>query len=184
MCRFLVMLFVMCASVAFAGEGDERGDHGSDQRHAPMVYDAQGGVVGPLEDYMGASGVFLEIEGSPVFVQVNHRRVGPSVYSASQFEWVGYMEVPYASSDCSGAVFVADTGSPIPAMAVREGVDVTLYIAGKVSSVDAHVGSFRYTDTSGATSCAALPLETQDLWVVKTAYRLTQHYPEPLRIGF
>jgi len=157
---------------------------GNDEDRLPMVYDGQGKPVGPLESYLGAKGVFLLIDGSPVFVQVNHKRVPPTQYSASQFEWTGYTDVPYASHDCGAGLLVVDTGSPTPAMTVRHGVDVTVFVADRVPSIDADVGSFRLTDLSGATSCEVTSLPRSDVWTIKSAYPLTQHHPEPLRIAY
>jgi hypothetical protein len=184
--RFLVVLLVLCASVASAHERDDRTHRdGDDALRLPMVYDAQGRPVGPLEVFSGVNGVFLPIDGATVFVEVDHKRIGPSQYSASQYEWVGYTSVPYASHDCSGGVLVADAGSPTPAMPVRDGVDVTVYIAGDGYSGGVQVWSFRQTDSSGVTSCSATPIDEGDLyWAVKRTYPLTQHYPEPLRVEY
>lgn len=192
MCRMLVVLLVLCASVSAADERDER-DKRDDRAHSgentlrqPMVYDAQGKRVGPLEVYSGVNGVYLAIDGEPVFVAVNHKRVGPLQYSASQYEWVGYTFVPYPSHDCTGSVAVADAGSPAPAMPLREGADVTVYIAGKQMSGNVQVWSFRQTDPStGATTClTSLSDQGANYWAIERTYPLTQHYPEPLRVAY
>ncbi|SAK93554.1 hypothetical protein AWB79_06966 [Caballeronia hypogeia] len=162
------------------GARHQAGDHD----RPPMVYDAQGKPVGALRSYMGQNGVFLRIDGSPVFVQVGHKRVLATTYSASQFEWTGYVDVPYSSADCSAGVLVVDTGSPTPAIAVRDGVDVTLYIAGNAPSMEVTVDSFRLTDLAGATLCESLSVPSTGIWTPRRSYSLTQHYPEPLRVGY
>jgi hypothetical protein len=189
--RTLVVLLVLCASVATAtaGERDDdrgHGDGGDDALRQPMVYDAQGKAIGPLEVYSGVNGVYLAIDGEPVFVEVDHKRVGPLQYSDSQYEWVGYTFVPYPSHDCTGSVAVADAGSPTPAMPVREGADVTIYIAGKEESGDVQVWSFKQTDPStGVTTCMVNPIdEGTNYWPINHTYPLTQHYPEPLRVAY
>ncbi|SAK86561.1 hypothetical protein AWB77_04622 [Caballeronia fortuita] len=162
----------------------ERRHHDGAKDRLPVVYDAQGKAVGALQSYMGRTGVFLRIDGSIVFVQVGHKRVVGTTYSASQFEWIGYSQVPYSSAGCSAGILVVDTGSPTPAMAVRDGVDVTLYIASNAPSMDVTAGSSRLTDLAGATSCVSLSVPINVAWMPRRGYSLTQHYPEPLRVGY
>lgn len=186
MCRILVVLLVMCANASLAHDRDDSPHRGRDELRLPMVYDAQGKAIGPLEVYSGVNGVYLAIDGEPVFVSVNHKRVGPLQYSASQYEWMTYTFVPYPSHDCSGSVAVADAGSPTPAMPVREGADVTIYIATKGMSGDTQVWSFKQTDPStGVTTCMTNPVnEGENYWAIRSTYPLTQHYPEPLRVAY
>ena len=183
--RFLVMLLILCASLSAAGGRVDRGRDARDEARLPMVYDAQGRAVGPLAFFAGVVGVYLAIDGEPVFVIVDHKRIGPSQYSASEYEWVGYPSVGYASTDCSGSVLVPLSASPTPSIAVRDGVDVTVYTAVEGYSGNVHVWSLRQTDGSGATSCSPTPYDQGSLyWAVRSTYPLTQRHPEPLRIVF
>lgn len=186
MCRFLVVLFALCASLSFADERNDPAHHGGDELGLPTVYDAQGKVVGPLEVYSGVNGVYLDIDGRVVFVEVDHKRIGPSQYSASQYEWVAATFVPYPSLDCSGSAAVADTGSPTPAMPLREGADVTVYIAGTEVSGDVQVWSVKTIDAStGVATCETNSFdEGGPYWPTKSTYPLTQHFPEPLRVAY
>ncbi|SAK90165.1 hypothetical protein AWB81_04796 [Caballeronia arationis] len=175
----------MYTSQTFAGErGDSARDAG-DKARLPMVYDAQGKAVGPLEYFAGVNGVYIAIDGEPVFVIVDHKRVGSLQYSASEYQWVAEGSPGYASTDCSGGVLVPNSGSPTPAIAVRDGVDVTVYTAVKGYSGNVHVWSLRQTDRSGVSSCSALRFDLGTLyWAAKSTYPLTQNYPEPLRIAY
>jgi hypothetical protein len=180
MCRVLVALLVIGASATFAGERDSH-----DEARLPMVYDAQGRAVGQLEYFSGVNGVYIAIDGEPVFVMVDHKLVGPLQYSASEYTWVADSSVGYASTDCSGGVLVPYSGSPTPAIAVRTGVDVTVYTAVKGYSGNVHVYSLRQTDSTGATSCSATPFDEGALyWAVRSSYPLSERHPEPLRIVY
>ncbi|WP_321800390.1 hypothetical protein [Caballeronia sp. J97] len=184
MCRLLVALLVMCAGLSFAGGRDDARGADDDAR-LPMVYDAQGRAIGPLEFFGGVNGVYIAIDGEPVFVTVDHKLVGPLQYSASEFEWAAAQSVGYATTDCSGSVLVPYSASPTPAIAVRNGVDVTVYTAVDGYSGNVHVYSLRQTDSSGATSCSATPFDEGSLyWAVRSTYPLTQHYPEPLHVAY
>ncbi|WP_175943312.1 hypothetical protein [Caballeronia sp. BCC1704] len=183
MCRYLLLL-IFIATSAFAGEGDESLHHRSDGGHLPVVFDAQGREVGPLASFSGGSGVFIAIDGEPVFVRIDHKRLGAFQYSASEYEWVGGWP-GYASTDCSGGVLVPLSDSPVPAIAVRDGVDVTLYTAVKGYSGDIGARSIRQTDDKGVTSCMTYPFAFGTAhWATRRTYPLTQHFPEPLHIGY
>lgn len=192
--RCLVVLLVLCASLSVAGGRDDARRGGRDPHDAhdtrdearlPMVYDARGKAVGPLEYFGGVNGVYIAIDGEPVFVIVDHKRIGPLQYSASEYEWTANQSAGYATTDCSGSVLVPLSGSPVPAIAVREGVDVTVYTAVGGYSGDVHVWSLRQTDSTGATSCSPTPFDEGSLyWAVRSTYPLTQRHPEPLRIVF
>ncbi|SAK82616.1 hypothetical protein AWB75_05275 [Caballeronia catudaia] len=185
MCRFIAVLLVMCASLTIAGGRDDRGRDARDDARLPMVYNAQGKAVGPLEYFAGVNGVYIAIDGEPVFVIVDHKRLGPLQYSASEYEWVATQSAGYASTDCSGSVQVPLSASPTPAIAVRDGVDVTVYTAVGGSTGNVHVWSLRQTDSSGATSCSPTQFDEGSLyWAVRSSYPLTQRHPEPLRIAF
>lgn len=186
MYRVLLVLFAFCASTTVAVERDQRRHHGNDEPRLPMVYDARGKAVGYLEVYSGASGVFLNIEGRAVFLAIAHKRLGPLQYSASQFEWVVASPVPYMSHDCSGSVAVGNQGSPTPAMPVREGADVTVYIAGTEISGGVQVWSYKAIDPStGVATCTSNPVDAgSNDWPIGSTYPLTQHFPEPLRVSY
>jgi hypothetical protein len=185
MCRILVAVLAMCASLSLAGERDHPGRDRPEGPRLPMVYEAQGRAVGPLEYLGGVNGVYIAIDGRPIFVTVDHKLVAPLQYSASEYQWVATQPVGYASTDCSGGVLVPYSDSPTPAIAVRDGVDVTVYVAVDGYSGNVHVWSTRQTDSSGATSCSAAQYDEGDLyWAVRSTYPLTQRHPEPLRIVY
>jgi hypothetical protein len=184
--RFLLVLFAFNAALALAhGDGDwpRRSD---DDAHLPRLIDARGHVVGPLKNFGGAEGVFLDIDGAPVFVPVEHRLVSSLAYSSTEFEWLNKITVYYSSTDCAGEVLIVDPAvSPRPAVVVRNGTDVTLYVAGNGASSDAQIHSAKTQDTSSATTCDS-PIANFDspAWTAPTTFSLTEHYPEPLRVAF
>jgi hypothetical protein len=192
MCRILLALIVMCVSLTVANAHDERDgrfghDHDRrDETRLPMVYDAQGRVIGPLAFFGGVNGVYLSIDGLPVFASINHKQVGTLQYSASEYEWVANSSIGFASTDCSGGALVPNSASPIPVAIVRDGVDATLYIAVNGYSGSVHVFSLRTTDsTTGAISCTATSFDEGSLyWAVRRSYPLTQNCPEPLHVAW
>jgi FtsP/CotA-like multicopper oxidase with cupredoxin domain len=185
MCRFLLVALLLGAALAHAGERGEPGHEADDLARLPMVVDAQGKTVGPLKSFSDTNGVYLAIDGEPVFVSLSHKLTGPQQYSASEFVWTTAQSVGYASTDCGGGPLVPYSGSPTPAIAVREGADVTVYVAVSGYSGNVHVLSLKQTDSSGVTSCSATPFDEGALyWAVRSTYPLTQHYPEPLHIVY
>ncbi|KXV11127.1 hypothetical protein CR51_07635 [Caballeronia megalochromosomata] len=185
MYRILLVLLALFASTTFADEREQRRHHANDELRLPVVYDAQGKAVGSLEVYSGVNGVFLNIGGRAVFVAIDHKRVGALQYTTSAYEWVGAGFVPYMSHDCSGSMAVADAGSPAPAMPVREGADVTVYIAGTEPSGGVQVWSYKTVNAlTGVATCTSVPFDAGgNSWPIKSTYPLTQHFPEPLRVS-
>lgn len=193
----LATCLVCSTSLVIADDHHDRHDDPMSFR-IPKVFDAQGKIVGPLASFSGRSGVFLSINGALVLVPIIHRprdatQTGLSAErSSSEFQWSDVDSVPYASADCSGTPLVPQTGQraddsgPRPSIVVRQGVDVTVYVAAATYSKSQVTGSYRTLGPGSTSSCfAESPGNfTDPAWPSETAYPMTQHYPEPLRVSF
>lgn len=182
MLRLLIaVLLIFGATLSYADDGGssdprEHGDH-----HVLKVFDGQGKVVGSLASYGGNDGVFLTINGATTFVPIG-RKNNNGQYSASEFVWGDVGFIPYASPNCSGTPIMVYYYGPRPSMAVREGVDVTLYIAKDAYSGPVQAVSVRQNPTLSQCDNTFSYLEYG--FTPEATYPLTQHYPEPLRIGY
>ncbi|MFM0053585.1 hypothetical protein [Caballeronia grimmiae] len=152
----------------------------------PLVFDSQGKLVGPLDDY-GGPGVYLTVNGAIAFVPVERVKVsgdgGPqTVYSATQFRWSGSNAADFTSSDCSGTPVITLISGVRPSTTIRLGNDVTLYVAPAANSAPIQIGSAR----SGPNFTCAAPGTpvTEYGWPTESTFSLTGAYPEPLTIRF
>jgi hypothetical protein len=150
----------------------------------PLVFDAQGKFVGPLDDY-GGPGVYLTVNGAIAFVPIERVIVsgdgGPqTVYSATQFRWSGMNVADFTSTDCSGTPVITLTTGVRPSTTIRLGHDVTLYVAPATNSAPIVIGSVR----SGPTfTCAASGTPVTEYgWPTESTFSLTGAYPEPLTV--
>jgi hypothetical protein len=182
----LVIALLICGLVtsAHADDGNDRGRRENGERgdHRTLkVFDGQGHVVGPLVSY-GPLGTILNVNGIPIFAPIQHASTKITTqYSASQFQWAGAFSA-YLSTDCSGFPIItpssASSSQVRPAQFVRQGADVTAYIAGDTYSAQTSFKSYR----SG--SACVVGTETLEAWTAETSYPVTQHYPEPLTIHY
>jgi hypothetical protein len=150
-----------------------------------MVFDAQGQPVGRLDTIslsQGAAqeGVFLHLGAATVFMPVRHKRVGANEYSMSQFEWNDSASNHYASADCSGSPLVPVNSSPRPVALIRNGADVTAYIAG--SGYSGVVSNSSRSTSAGA--CETFTSSSPSFWSPQATFSLSQHFPEPLSIHY
>lgn len=172
--RTLVVLALLFCHLSAALAGAE----------IPLVFDAQGKFVGLLEDE-GGPGVYMTISGAIAFVPMERVPVsgdgGPlTVYSASEFRWSGTNAADFTSTDCNGTPIITLTTGIRPSVAIRQGTDVTLYVAAATNSGPMRVGSTRSGPNFTCVSFAAP--NTEYGWPTETAYSLTGAHPEPLTI--
>ncbi|SAK82453.1 hypothetical protein AWB78_04025 [Caballeronia calidae] len=177
---FSFLLFYGISSSA--DEPSDQGRHGRGQNpHIPKVFDAQGQFVGLLETSSGGDGVYLEINDAVVFAAIGRANNGSQV-AASQWQWASTGFIPYASSDCSGPPVIFYYASAQPAIAVRRGTDVVLYVSIGENTSTVHVSSVR--QNPNISQCTASSSDISAFVVDPTGYSLTQHYPEPLTIRY
>ncbi|SAL83914.1 hypothetical protein AWB67_06538 [Caballeronia terrestris] len=151
-----------------------------------LVFDSQGKFVGPLEDY-GGPGVYLTVSGAIAFVPIERVIVsgdgGPqTVYSATDFRWSGTNAADYTSSDCSGTPVITLTTGVRPSVTIRQGTDVTLYVAPATNSGPILIGSIRSGPNFRCVP-SGVP-STEYGWPTESTYSLTGAQPEPLTIRY
>jgi len=195
--RSILIASVLATLALTAHAGDDDGHHHRDKKHVPKVFDAQGREVGPLESDAVDDGVYIEMNGAITFVPISRVATNDRASaSATQFQWGSSRPTPigavaYPSSDCSGApvlFYEAATGpihfmyGPRPSYTVRQGADVTVYIA---SDADAGPTSVRSTQGDSYFPPGCRPLvATYTAFTVDSLYVITQHHPEPLTIRY
>lgn len=187
----LLVAMLLCAASAQAGDShDERNGRPGDGRGGPpKVYDARGEYVGQLGTNNGVDGVFLTISGAVTFVGVERASVGTQL-SATQFQWTTSSYIEYPSTDCSGPpVLEYNNGRPTPytlgprpSVAVRQGADVVLYVAGEADSTTVQAWSYRTNPVMNVCKTYSASLERGQVFALDTTYQLTQIHPEPLTI--
>lgn len=107
---------------------------------------------------------------------------------SSRFQWSTFGPYQYSTTDCSGSPIISPQSGPRPSIAIRKGVEVTLFIAGDTASAASKIVAV----SLDGTSCAALPYVDHmppstspvPAFTAETSYPLTAHYPEPLSIGY
>jgi len=151
-----------------------------------LIFDAQGKFVGLLEDY-GGPGVYLMVANAIAFVPIERVIVsgdgGPqTVYSATEFRWSGTNAADYTSSDCSGAPVITLIGGVRPSLTIRQGTDVTLYVAPTTNSGPIRIGSTRSGPNFNCVP-SGVP-STEYGWPTESTYSLNGAHPEPLTIRY
>lgn len=167
-------------------EDNARHDHYRDHPVAKL-FDANGKLVGDMVyfDVFGdpGSGVILNIRGTPVYAGINRIRLDQGEKSATEMEWIGNA-AHFTGPNCSGTPYLSSVppGVPLrPAAIVRNGTTATLYVAspGRQQWVTAiSAGGYYGVD------CLSNFGGELRAWAVESTFDLTQHYPEPLRVGF
>jgi len=185
--RHKMRQYLIAALLALSGTlsyGDDSSRSREQVEHRVLkVFDSQGKTVGPLVSYSGQDGVNLTVNGATIFVTIGRVTINNGrQYSASQFEWGSVGFVTYPTPDCSGNPVIVYYTTPVrPAMAVRQGVDVTVYIASDSFSGPVAVASARQNPNLSQCQAFSYP---QVGWTPEATYDLTGHYPEPLRLGY
>jgi hypothetical protein len=164
-------------------------DDGRDEHHLWKVIDARGQVVGALANMFPDSGdgmspgVLLNVHGVTVFVPIQRANGADGQTVASQYGWGATLYVNYSSADCSGTPFVIGNQSAAlrPSLVVRQGADVTLYIAPDTYSTNV-APSTRSTRFLSDPCIAGTPLNRIEGWIPESSFPLTQYYPEPLTL--
>ncbi|SAK86568.1 hypothetical protein AWB77_04623 [Caballeronia fortuita] len=121
----------LCAMLLLAHAVGVRADerfHSAGHRW-PQVYDASGQWVGGLESFGGVSGVRVIAGDAATIVPIARTSDAYGNQSATDFTWATSSSAEFTSTDCSGDPVVVPSGGPRPSIAVRQGNDVTVYIA-------------------------------------------------------
>jgi hypothetical protein len=149
----------------------------------PVVADARNSVIGPAY----AQGVIVSIGGTNVYVDTSHSADFAN-FSATNLSWgLANAVYQYPTSDCSGPPWV-DAGVALsdytvtpftPAIAVRNGSTVTLYIAGTSPPSLQQVNSRGSPIIPG--DCSTISYQIL-AYSVATTVNLTQLHPEPLHV--
>jgi hypothetical protein len=182
--KSLVVLSALWGAWSVAATDEEDSARHDRDRPVAKLIDANGKLVGKLVyfDAYGAlteGGVVLSIQGALVYAGI-HRITTLFVESASQLQWSG-VHPQFSGPNCSGTVYIPSATGPLrPTAIVRNGATATLYVASgaptqmvTVRSEDASLGCSPYDSPSQSSA-----------WTVESTFDLTQHYPEPLRVGF
>jgi hypothetical protein len=178
--RFLIVLAVLL-SITFdslAEDGELRNQRHFGHYKNLKVFDARGGLIGRLADNASQGGVFLRVNGALVFAPVQHKQLSSDQWSASQFEWRD-SGVPYLATDCVSIPGSVSPASPRPVVVVRQGPEVTMFIAGTDDS-----GGLSGNASYWRRGCAPGSSLRVDEWAPQASYSLTEHYPEPLSIRY
>ena len=179
-----LMIMALLLSSSMTSFADEPG--GRHQRHVLHVFDANGKAVGVFKYAGGSAGVFVTVNGAQVFVPVIRRQVSgtgnQTVYSATEFTWGWYFMNQFYSADCSGSPLISDLTGPRPSFTLREGSNVTVYVAPATNSQFLSVSSY-ILGTNGRCQRYTTPL-TAAGWPVESSYVITQYHPEPLSIHY
>ncbi|BCQ30347.1 hypothetical protein NK8_85380 (plasmid) [Caballeronia sp. NK8] len=178
--RSILIASVLATLALTAHAGDDDRHQHRDDRHAPKVFDAQGREVGPLVSDASQNGVYIEINGAITFVPIARAGTDDRA-SATQFQWGSIGIVAYPSSDCSGSPVLFYTSGPRPSIAVRQGADVTVYVASDADSGPVHIQSSH--QNPNFSQCTPY-VTTITAFAVGSSYVITQHHPEPLTIRY
>jgi hypothetical protein len=181
----LVATFVLLSALWGAGSvaiaDDEDSLHHNSDRPVPKLFDANGKYVGNVvyfgEPEFGDPGVILNIHGALVYASIKRPLDSPT-----QLQWHGFGP-SYSGPNCSGTVFVQYARGPFrPAAIVRSGATATLYVA---SGTLQQMVTVQSTVTGPPETCwSESSSYVIPAWTVESTFDLTQHYPEPLRVGF
>lgn len=110
---------------------------------------------------------------------IARRRIGPGLPKLTHFgQSIFFKAVRHFVPVFTNPPGSASSSELRPAQLVRQGSDVTAYIAGDTSSAQTTFKSYR---SNGA---CVVGTETLEAWIAETSYPLTQHYPEPLTIHY
>ncbi|SAL83913.1 hypothetical protein AWB67_06537 [Caballeronia terrestris] len=181
--RGLIVLALLLSS-SMASFADDHQDR--PQRRVLQVFDANGKAVGAFKYAGGGAGVFMTVNGAPVFVPVIRRQVAgtgnQTIYSATEFEWGWYFFNQFYAADCSGSPLISDRTGPRPSFTLRRGSDVTVYIAPTTNSQYLSVSSY-LLGTNSQCQRYTTPV-TAAGWPIESSYVITQDHPEPLSIHY
>jgi hypothetical protein len=188
--RRLLLLMVglfMSAMSLHADADDARERQRRDNQRVLKVFDANGKLVGRLASDHSGDGVYLDVDGAIVFAAVTWLRIDVNDTDSSRFQWKTFGPFQYSTTDCSGSPIISPWSGPRPSIAMRNGAEVTLLIAGDTVSSPAQVVA-----VSDGTTCKPppvighMPPSTAPVpaFTAETSYPLTAHYPEPLTIGY
>lgn len=160
----LVALGVVASVHADDGRGGGGRGNGERADHRVLeVFDGKGRAIGPVVSY-APLGTILNVNGISIFAPIQHATTKVATqFSASQFQWATYF-FAYLTTDCSGSPLITASSASSallrPAQLVREGADVTAYIAGDTYSAQTSFKSYR---SGGA---RVVGTETLEAWCV------------------
>lgn len=174
--------FLIGTLLAFYAIASLADDSGHQTKHRPVrVLDANGHVIDDLRTFGGVSGAWVTAGNATTVVPIGRVRDASGFDSATDFGWGATEDVEYTSSDCSGDPIVTPAGGPRPSVVVRQGNDVTVYIAAEgtaqpFASRSLNVPPFGCSQHPQPVTVYGFPV------IAKVV--VSQGHPEPLRIGF
>ncbi|WP_244851079.1 hypothetical protein [Caballeronia sp. SL2Y3] len=179
---FVLIVTILATGASYADDfaPEQLGRH-TEHRQRLKVFDARGAVVGLLAANGGDDGVYLRINGAVAFAPVRHWTNGGTFkpYLPSRFQWSESGAVFFESTDCTGSPAIGALISGIrPSVVVRTNVEAVLYVAGDTNASPVEVRSISM-DSLCSRAAGARPLLRAE-----ATFSLTQHYPEPLIIGY
>lgn len=172
-----IILTLALTSVSFGENGansdrNEGSDH-RDQMRMLRVLDSRGNVVGPFVD----SGVIVNADGVDIYVPMKRLMDSAGHLSASQYAFVD-SGPQFPTSDCSGPPAILNYTLLLrPVQIVRNGTDVTVYIA-----TDTYTTEVTLRSGFVAPYPCGIEYYPQPSWSAQTTYSLTQYHPEPLTV--
>jgi hypothetical protein len=183
----LQRLFVLTVTILATGASysddffPKRLGRHTEHRQQLKVFDARGAVVGLLAANGGDDGVYLSINGTVTFAPVSHWTNGGTFmpYLPSRFQWSESGVVFFESTDCTGNPAIGSLISGLrPSVVVRSNAEAVLYVAGDTNASPVQVRSILLNSLCGRAAGA------RPLLRAEATFSLTQHYPEPLTIGY
>ncbi|WP_244851080.1 hypothetical protein [Caballeronia sp. SL2Y3] len=178
--RFPIVLTILLtiSLQSLAEDGGRRNERHFGRHSYLKVFDARGQLIGRLGNNASQEGVFLRVDGALVFAPVRHKQLSSDQWSASQFEWRD-AGVASMTTDCVSIPGSSTAASPRPVLLIRQGPEVTMFIAGTNDS-----GGVSGNDSYWRRGCAPGSSLQADEWAPQASYSLTEHYPEPLSIRY
>lgn len=186
----VAIIFTLALTSVSFGENGENSDRNegrnstlsSDHREEERVLrvlDSRGKVVGPLV----SDGVIVDADGVHIYVPIKRLMDSAGHLSASQYAFAdaGLAGTQFPTTDCSGPpAILAYQAILRPAQIVRNGTDVTAYIATDTYTSGITLRSYSLAQGQCTLDTFASASQT---WSVQTTFSLTQYYPEPLTVS-
>jgi hypothetical protein len=167
----------------------------------PVIVDARNTVVGPAfgqatpPGYEGVGGVIVSVQGIPVYVDLANSADGVN-YCPTDLRWGAAYTQIFPTADCSGPPLISArpllnnigqaggyTHTPFrPAVVVRNGNTVALYVAGTSAPTNQAFRSIKYAGSICQQQNPAFSYSTLAYSVGITVNDLTQLHPEPLHV--
>jgi hypothetical protein len=156
-----------------------------DVTKVPGIIDANGQTVGALTTFGPFDGVLITFGKAHAVIAIERKRDPDDThltYSASQYQWSTNQSIFYESANCSGDPVINTDIGPWPAVAFRNGSDVTVFFARNVPKRAITIASYRDSPTQQCTTYE----KTFELQAYPPGLKIniTQGHPEPLAIDY